>query len=282
MSDEDKLSEDELDALISDLENRSEGGGGASADLEAEGPEGPDIEELMKEVDQEAPEVSAESKVAEPDSEAGPDLSELQVADELPTETGGTAPESASRDGGQKQTAEAPSGQGATESEASAVDAAEADPATGGGSTESKRIWRYIWVATKWTGYALPVIAFWWVLGSYLGQWISAGWLIALVSTMFVLGVPKFLYDLADRRGKFRWWLAGASLVLTVALVAPLTESAGEALTYYGHWPATSVAEISGAPGGFLVEANAAAGDAVGRALHPDLPASAGRHQLGQ
>lgn len=285
MSEEDdQLSEDELNSLISDLESRSEGGGGGgSADLEAGGPEDQDIEELMKEVDQERGEASAEPKVAEPEVEAGPDLSDLDVADELPAETDGSAPEPASSDGGQKEAAEgASSGQSAGTEKEGPPAKASADEATGGKDDEPSKVWPWVWAAAKWTGYALPVVAFWWILGAYLGQWISAGWLIAVVATMFVAGIPKLLYDLSDRRGKFRWWLSGASLVFTIALVAPMTDAAAGVLVNYGHWPATTVSEITGSPAGLLVDTNAAVGESIGRALDPGLPADESARSLGQ
>lgn len=285
MSDED-LSDEELDSLINDLEGRSEDGGSSSADLDGEMPEDEELQALL-EGDESAPSPSSpptETKVAEPEQkagEAGPDLSELDLEDELPVEGEPTEPTSPESEPESEPDAQ-PSEQTATpQSEASK---AASEPS--GDTEESGRpgllgVLPYVTLAGKWSAYALPILAFWWVLGAYLAQWITAGWLIAVVATLFVVAVPKAAYDAADRRGKFRWWIAGASVVLTAALLAPMPESAGTVLTHYGHWPASTVVEATGGDGGMLVDASSAAGEWLGRVLHPDMPADEGMRSLG-
>lgn len=287
MSDED-LSDEELDALINDLEGRSEDGGSSSADLDGEMP---DDEELQALLEGDEPEPSSspkptETKVAEPEQgaeEVGPDLSDLDLEDELPVEGEPTSPEPEPEPTPDKE----PSKKEPSK-EVSTPEADRKEPASepSGESDESGRpgilkILPYVTLAGKWTAYALPILAMWWVLGAYLAQWISAGWLIAVVATLFVVAIPKAMYDAADRRGKFRWWIAGASLVLTAALVAPMPESAGTVLTHYGHWPASTIVEATGGDGGMLVDASSAAGEWFGRALYPDLPAEEGMRTLG-
>ncbi len=279
MSDED-LSDEELDALISDLEGRSEDGGSGAADLDGEVPDDKELQALL-EGDTSSSPPPTETKVAEPEQgagEGGPDLSDLDLDDDLPVEGESTSPEAEAEPTPDEQPSDQP--------EAPEPDAKEAGSESSGDNGESGRpgilkALPYVTLAGKWTAYALPILAFWWVLGAYLAQWITAGWLIAVVATLFVVAIPKAMYDAADRRGKFRWWIAGASLILTAALVAPVPESAGTVLTHYGHWPATTVVEATGGDGGMLVDATGAAGEWFGRALHPDLPADEGMRLLG-
>ena len=112
-------------------------------------------------------------------------------------------------------------------------------------------------IALQWFGWLLPAFTLWWVLGAYLGQWISAGWLIFLVSTMFVFTLPLYLKKLI-KRGAYKVWLAGFSLLATVALIAPLPNLAGQSMTEYGHWPSSAIAEVAGAnPNAGFVRAHA-------------------------
>ncbi len=96
-----------------------------------------------------------------------------------------------------------------------------------------------------WTLLGLPVFALWWLVGSFLAQWISAAWLIALVTTAFAFGLPGLLVHFV-KRGRYIYWLSGASLLLTVLLVAPMPPTASKNLAEYGHWPASTIAEVSG------------------------------------
>jgi hypothetical protein len=286
MSDED-LNDEELDSLINDLEGRSEDGGSSSADLEDEMPEDEELQALL-EGDESASSsnpASTATKVAGPEQEAGevgPDLSDLDLDDELPVEgepTESTAPEPEAEPKPDAQPSEQTTTPQADPSEAASEPSN--DTAEESGRPGLLKALPYVTLAGKWSAYALPILALWWVLGAYLAQWITAGWLIAVVATLFVVAVPKAAYDAADRRGKFRWWIAGGSLILTAALVAPMPESAGAVLTHYGHWPASIVVEVTGGDGGMLVDASSAAGEWLGRVLYPDVPADAGMRSLG-
>ena len=122
---------------------------------------------------------------------------------------------------------------------------------------------------------------FLWVIGSYLGHWVSAGWLITAMAVLFVYGVPAILKKVVQR-GEYRPWLLGFSILLTVGLVAPLPNHAGQAMTQYGHWPASTLAEITGAsPNAGFVRANAALGGWVGGLVATQEDTSWGARQLG-
>ncbi len=278
MSDDSELSDDELDDLISDLESRSGEEGGGSSELDAEMPDDEELQALLESDESGATggQAGAETKVADreaPGAQAGPDLSELDLEDELPAEAGSAqpqAPPEESADEGAEQ--ESPPSESSTSESTTSSDTSDHTAA---------RVVPYLLLAGKWAGYLVPVFAFWWILGAYLAQWISAGWLIGLVATLFVVTLPKALYDVADRRGKFRWWLAGVSVLLTAVLVAPMPEMAGSVLAEYGHWPATALTEIVGAEGGMLVDLNQAAAEWLGRILHPTMPVEAGPAPLG-
>lgn len=265
---EEELSEEELNSLLSDLEARSEEGGGAEPG--ADSTDGEDIEAFLKSVEEEQGGEPDEVAVAERAESAGPDLSELENADELPAKSEGSkpAPQKEEADGDEESTSEAEPAE-KPETQKKGADA--------GGSD----VWPVVWLVAKWTGYSLPVLALWWVFGAFLGQWISAGWLIFVVATAFVVGVPKLLFDFSGQKGKFRWWIAGASVVLTTALIAPMPSIAGKVLTNYGHWPATTVADAAGWDDSALVDANAAAGEWLGRTLFPALPAAETKLDLG-
>lgn len=131
-----------------------------------------------------------------------------------------------------------------------------------------------------WTALGLPVFCLWWLVGSYLAQWISAAWLIALVTTSFVFGLPGLLRHFTHR-GRYVYWLSGTGLLLTIALAAPMPATAAKNLAEYGHWPASTIAEVSGLPVDHaLVRLNTGVAGAIGGLLNPiakDQPA----HRLG-
>ncbi len=96
-----------------------------------------------------------------------------------------------------------------------------------------------------WTFLGLPVFCLWWLVGSFLAQWISAAWLIAVVTTSFAFALPGLLRHLT-KRGRYVYWLSGTSLLLTIALIAPMPATASKNLAEYGHWPASTIAEVTG------------------------------------
>jgi len=185
MSEDGEMSDEELDALIGDLESRDGGGGEVSGGGEV--PE-EEIDDFLKELEEKegGGGGEVETDVAEkPEADAGPALDDLEGAEKLPAEVEESVPETADRE----ESPEEPkptqkSEEGRPESETS-------------GPSESEA-WRYVWIGMKWTGFALPVVSLWWLLGAYLGQWVTAGWLIFMMSAMFVFGLPKLAYDAAD------------------------------------------------------------------------------------
>lgn len=281
--DEQEMSDEELDALLSDLESRSEqAGSSGSASSGGDLPEGEDLESFLQQVEQEAAESTGgeelETAVAErSEGEEGPDLSEFEdLEDELPVESASDEPVEVDASDSSSE------GEGAAEkrTEGAAETSSDTSEKSAAGGESKTPYLRYAWVASKWTGFTLPVLAFWWLLGAYLGQWVSAGWLILAVTTIVVFGLPKLAHHYAKERGHYRWWLAGISLVLTVGLVAPLTGQASRALSGYGHWPGEAVVEITGVGEGMSAAAGALGG-MLGRTLDPTLSEEAVGVELG-
>lgn len=116
-----------------------------------------------------------------------------------------------------------------------------------GGTTDESSGWgaAIAWGTVKWTAYSVPTVALCWLIGAYMGRWITAGWLLGLVSVLASVGVPLLVYDAVGRRGQKRWWLAGSGVLLTAVLVAPMPESAGNALAHHGYWPGQMADEIA-------------------------------------
>lgn len=266
MSEDEEMSDEELDSLISDLESRDGGSGELSGGGEV--PE-EEIDDFLKELeDEEGGGGEVETAVSEePETDVGPDLSELEGADELPVEAEESAPAAEEVE----EPSEEPKKSKKASQESSEDEKAE--------PSESEA-WRYAWIGVKWTGFVLPVLSLWWLLGAYLGQWVSAGWLIFLMSAMFVFGLPKLAYDAADHRGRYRWWLAGMALVFTVALTAPISGIAGEVLAGYGHWPGTVLTEVFGTDLG-IGRLTGALGEYLGTQFAPGISEAATQVDLG-
>ncbi len=298
MSDQSGMSDDELESMLSDLENQ-EGSGdfededvdGVLSELEQDLESSDAPQRDREEPDLETPELAAEAQ--DMDDELGDlDLDGLGGDDNLPVEGGEGAEVAADADNSPDPSSGESSNAGAStskeqsqraeQSSGTRADAA-SDPSSpqstqeestssetaGEADDEPSRVLQWGLDALKWGGLALPSVALWWVVGAYLGQWVSAGWLITIVATAFVLGAPAALYQTADRflenRGRFRWWLLGFGVVMTALLVAPMADAAGAALTQYGHWPAQTIAELTGLSAeGSLVGLNEWFGETVG------------------
>lgn len=84
-----------------------------------------------------------------------------------------------------------------------------------------------------------------WILGTYLGPIVSAGWLIGVVALVALLVVPLVLW-LGVKRGNFLSWTGLISALALVALLAISPSFASKRLIQYGHWPASSIAQIAG------------------------------------
>ncbi len=234
-NEENGLTDEEYDALLRDLEGRAaKGDSSASADIDED--ELGDIDEFLKSV--EADDDSGATKTATDDDDGlASEFASLEEADKLPAESKKSSkpskkkPKKAGKPGesnkGAEPAQEAPKGKGRAE--------------------ESSRPRRVLLAVVKNVLWFTPAVLLWWVLGFYLGQWVSAGWLIALMSALVVLTIPYMLRRVV-RRGTYRPWALGFSLVAIVALVAPMPNVAGDQMSHYGHWPASAVAELTGAP----------------------------------
>ena len=259
---EDELNENELDALLADLESRSGGdGGNASASTSEDDDE--DLEAFLSRLESEEDSksaASADKKVAtdERDEELDAQFAELDnlQPDDLPAKPAETAPEKKGKKDKKDKKDKKKKKKSTTEGEAGEEGASK-------GAVVAK-------VAAKWLVLALPVVALTWVLGAFLAQWVSAGWLIAVVALLVALGIPALVNHFV-KKGKFSWWAAGIGLALTVGLTAPMPDQAGEALSRYGHWPASTVADIAGwgTADSTLVGINAGMAELVGGLLHP-------------
>ncbi|TXD36498.1 hypothetical protein FRC98_11705 [Lujinxingia vulgaris] len=295
MSDKDhELNDDEYAALLRDLEGRaSSGGGGGEKAPAADAGDGgdEDLEAFLASLEDDA-ESRATAKVKTATAERAEDPfaaefeklakeSDLVLADE-PEDAGAAK----GKDGKEKlswkerreqkrQEKEAARAEAAAAKEAerqAAQDAkaaekqakAEAKMKAEGGRSFGQRAARGVGRVALWYG---PAMIFWWVLGAFLAAWISAGWLIAAVVTMFVFGIPAILKKLVQR-GAYRHWVLGISILGVAGLVAPMPNLAGETLSHYGYWPSAAVAEVSGQPvDSGLVRAHAGVSEFVGGLL---------------
>jgi hypothetical protein len=297
MSDKSGMSDDELESMLSDLEDQEGGGDLDDADMDGMLSE---LEQDLESSDSPSPkkeDVELETAgLAEEAQEMGDELDDLDLGglegdDDLPVEGGEGAEMAADapdpESGGAQKTAEqnekaqqkkaqqkqAAQKQAAQKKKAQSEADSGAETDTASTSTDSEtgssKMATWSLAALKWMGLVLPSVALWWMLGSYLGQWISAGWLIAAVSTAFVIGAPAALYQAAGRfmenRGRFRWWLLGFGIVVTALLVAPMSETAGSALAHYGHWPGQTITDLTNAP--FFAEINKTISQSVGGLL---------------
>ncbi len=246
--DNNELSDEEYDALLRDLEGRSgsagEGseGGGAGEDIG-------DIDAFLSELDADAESKSTgQTTTAEPDDDLAGEFAALEEKGELTA-----APKAKKKQKKKKKK---------KKQENEAGESAQKDSSRGKKQVALKVAKTVFWFS--------PAVVLWWILGVYLGQWVAAGWLIALVSTMIVFSMPVVLKKIA-KRGSYRPWVFGASLVATIALVAPMPNTAGENVASYGHWPSTVIAEVVGAQSDAgIVTAHAAAAGWLGDQIAPE------------
>lgn len=258
---DDELSEDELNSLLADLESRAEEGDADKRSAELDDGE---LDEFLEGVDTEQGEEKGASrgkKVAT--RERGDEVDERlegldeTAPDDLPAEAGESA--SDKKEGGGEK------GKKGKEKEREGP----------------HRAWRIAKVALRVLLVLIPVAALVWVLGSFLAEWVSAGWLIAVIGLVVALGLPALVAHLVGK-GKFRWWAAGMGLLLTVALTAPMPGQASESLSEYGHWPASTIAELAGLQSdGTLVGLNASVAGAIGGLLDRTAQEQPEAKQLG-
>jgi hypothetical protein len=302
MSDQNEdLSPEELDALLRDLQGRAGSGAGTGKGSKVNvDDDGEDLEAFLRSLeeadDEPAPRRTATATASEKDDPFLAQFAALEAADktslarqdsredkagkpEMPKESikapDEKKPEKKPEKKGKAKAEDDKPGRGEVAEPGTSVDKKkkqdEADKGRG--------LRRALFIG-KWLGLVLPVVLFWWVLGSYLGNWVSAGWLISLVSTLFVFSLPALARHWA-KRGRYVYWLAGLSALLLIGLVAPIPQQAGSALSQYGHWPASTVAELAGWPADHsLVRAHGAVGQGLGGLLTTGVVDEAPR-QLG-
>lgn len=266
MSDQNEdLSPDELNALLRELEGRSGGGPervkGASPAAEEDTE---DLEAFLRSLEESDEEASrSPPKTAVRDEQFDAQFAELEEADQSalepqPKEDKPAAKEKALKDKKQR------SKKKKKEIKEVALEQGEgSETASKSGKEGKQRAWRIM----KWVGIVLPALCLWWVSGAYLGNWVSAGWLITVVGAVFVFGLPALLKHWV-RRGRYAHWLAGASALLLLGLIAPMPQQAGVTLAEYGHWPGSAVGELAGWPADHgLIRGSAALSQVIGGVL---------------
>lgn len=234
--DKDELSDEEYDALLRDLEGRAASGGGGAGDASSGDDEEVDVEDIDAFLSSLEDEDSGEGAAKTTTAQAGADddlaaqFASLEEKGELSAPPEKKASKKKKKKGKKKK---------------SKKKEKKSDKSKNGEASADSRGKRVAKKAAKTAFWFAPTLVLWWVLGAYLGQWVSAAWLIAAMGAMFVFGMPAILKKLV-KRGSYRPWVFGYSLVLTVVLVAPMPNVAGEALSAYGHWPSSVIAEVSG------------------------------------
>ena len=270
--------ETDTDALLRDLEKRASAGGGAKSARGADAPDD-DIEAFLRDLEGDdyspPPEPKPVKTKAREDDELDARFAKLEAAPDAPL---AKTPEKKSREEKKREKeaqkeAKKEAKKEAREAKADAkatTDLQKSDQPSGSGLKRAALV-------MKIAAVLIPVGLAWWVVGAYLSAWVSASWLIAIIATLFVLGLPLGVKILA-KRGRYVWWAAGLSALLTVGLVVPLTAAAGQALQRYGHWPATAIADALGASSDHvLVKAATSLSSFAGRMVHPTPEAEPAR-----
>lgn len=292
---DEELSDKELGSLLSDLSSRADtqpkSAKPSAPRADAQEDDGEDIEAFLKSLegdDYQAPEPEAQTAVAEKDDPFEAQFAELDAIqpDDLPAKA-----ESAKR-GAKKGSKKKQDKKGkkkkksrrerAAEKKAQKARAkAEKQKAKEQVNAEQSRAKKLLKKTAKAALIALPALLFSWVLGAYLGNLISAGWLIAILSLLLAFGLPLLVVRLT-KRGKYVWWTLGLGIAMTLALLAPMPNTTADTLTRYGHWPATALTEVAGwQPDNALVQFNAAASKLLGGVLGSGAAGSGGPRELG-
>lgn len=263
MSDQNEdLSPDELNALLRELEGRS---GAGPERAKAASPSGEDdtedLEAFLRSLEESDEEVARSApKTAVRDEELDARFADLEEADKTALEPTPKGDKPAAK-------AKAPQKQRSKEIEEVALEPG--DGAETASKARDKRGRPRALKIMKWVGIVLPALCLWWLLGAYLGNWISAGWLITSVGAGFVFGLPALLRHWVER-GRYSHWLAGASALLLLGLIAPMPQQAGVTLAEYGHWPSSTVGELAGWPADHgLIRGSAALSQVIGGVLTP-------------
>lgn len=225
--------ESNTDALLADLESRASRSDGAS---EVEASDDEDLEAFLARLeDDEGPSVDVATSEAK-DAELAAQFAQLEDAPDAPMVESSGRSEADSKGADKTSSKSKKSSDKESKEEKGKIQAVER-----GESDVLRRIGQVL----KWSFYVVPALLGVWLVGAFLGQWVSAGWLIFAVATVAVFGIPLGFW-VATGRGGFGVWLGGVSLVSVVGLCAGLPLQSGDVLVKYGHWPASTVAEVSG------------------------------------
>ncbi|MGM0555160.1 MAG: hypothetical protein ACQEVA_02175 [Myxococcota bacterium] len=244
MSDtESELSDDELDSLLSDLESKASGSGSKASVSVDDEEANEDIEAFLANLDESegAGEASsAPAKTADRDRDAELDAKFAELGDLEPANLPAKTEE---KDASAAKSGKGEDEKGKDKKGGKAVASGDSEDASEDKPVSKRR--KYGLAALKVLAVSLPSLLFIWVLGAFLGNWVSAAWLIAIVSVVFGLGVPAVARHYV-KKGKYMWWAIGSSILLVAALTVPMPGQAGNAIQKYGHWPVSFVAEVVG------------------------------------
>jgi hypothetical protein len=89
-----------------------------------------------------------------------------------------------------------------------------------------------------------PALLTWWIAGALLSRWVGTGWIIAVVATL-VAFVPGIALKLGTHKGRALWWTCGVGVLSSAAALVGLPQHTGQALIRYGHWPASTIAQLA-------------------------------------
>lgn len=236
MAKNDEMNEDETDALLRDLSSRASGGQSTSVEDDDE-----DVEAFLKRLEAEESEAPAQPEARPVATKSAAVDDRFVGLKEAPKAEMVKAPETAASKPEPKASAEAKKAQ-AEPVEAGGEVSAEKKAAKPAGRSTGAKVAVFLLRAALVTG---PFLLATWLTGAYLAQWVSAGWLVALMAMVPVLALSLGLRH-AVKRGAYRWWLVGVGLVLSVALIAPMPSTAARVISAYGHWPMSAVSVGAG------------------------------------
>jgi hypothetical protein len=249
---DDELSAEESQALMQSLNERAAGGAAAEDDAPDE-----DLEAYLASLEGDAePAPAAPAKAAEPDPFADA-FSELEaehghevVAPPPRKVEAKPAPEASKPAVKKTPEAAAPPDPADAAMEKAALAAADKKP---GGkkpsvhAVETVRSRQFLLTvgAIKIALLLAPAMFAWWLSGALLGRWVGAGWIIAIVATLGVF-VPPIAAKIGTGKGRVLAWAAPFGLLISVGLIAGIPGFTGESVIRYGHWPASTVAQLAG------------------------------------
>lgn len=117
----------------------------------------------------------------------------------------------------------------------------------------------------KFTLCLIPALVCWWVIGSLAASLFETGWIVLAMATIAAFVIPAVPRVLTGW-GRYGWWAAGIGLVVVVAIIAAIPDMAGKSIARYGHWPATTTAQLAKwEPDGTIVMATAGVAQFIGQ-----------------